>query len=464
VVGAGFSGTLTAVQVLRAGAEGGWRVVLLERRSRFGRGAAYHSWDDNLLLNVPAGNMSAWPERPTDFVDFCRNIDPAFNAGSFVSRRIYGDYLERTLEIEERASRSVLVRRPGEVVSVVRPGPTEEFVLTLADGATIAAERVVLAFGHSAPRTPTQFLPLGAADGYLGNPTDFDALDRIEPTHPVAILGCGHTGIDVLFRLTSGSDRRRIFLVSRRGLLPHGHRITPRAPALPPELPAYLQGLPDSLRAHLRAVRAEAERCVARGEDWRDVVNGLRPHLPAIWERLPKAEKRRFLDRVVPYWDIHRHRLAPAAFLRLQQMLQSGQVVVLAGRISRVETARGQTRNSALRLDVEPRGGGAVRSLEVGAVVNCTGPNYDLGSLQTPLLVQLREAGLLTADPMRIGVSVDDHYRPLDPNGLPTRGLHYIGPMLRARFWEATAVPELRVHAARLASIILGPTLPYSDS
>jgi uncharacterized NAD(P)/FAD-binding protein YdhS len=30
-------------------------------------------------------------------------------------------------------------------------------------------------------------------------------------------------------------------------------------------------------------------------------------------------------------------------------------------------------------------------------------------------------------------------------------GLFYIGPMLKARFWEAIAVPELRVHASQLA-------------
>jgi uncharacterized NAD(P)/FAD-binding protein YdhS len=32
--------------------------------------------------------------------------------------------------------------------------------------------------------------------------------------------------------------------------------------------------------------------------------------------------------------------------------------------------------------------------------------------------------------------------------------LFYAGPLLRARHWEATAVPELRVHVARTAGAI----------
>jgi len=34
---------------------------------------------------------------------------------------------------------------------------------------------------------------------------------------------------------------------------------------------------------------------------------------------------------------------------------------------------------------------------------------------------------------------------------LRCRNLYYIGPMLRPRYWETTAVPELRTHAEQLA-------------
>src|SRR3954463_16587463 len=100
IVGAGFCGALTAVNLLRQNPGGTVRIILVERGARPGRGLAFGTWDDNFLLNVPAGNMSALADDPNHFVQFCQNIDPAFNSATFVSRRIYGDYLEVTLQQE----------------------------------------------------------------------------------------------------------------------------------------------------------------------------------------------------------------------------------------------------------------------------------------------------------------------------------------------------------------------------
>ena len=57
VIGAGFSGLLTALRLLLA--PEGPRVVLIEKGPRFGRGAAYSTASPHHLLNVRATNMSA---------------------------------------------------------------------------------------------------------------------------------------------------------------------------------------------------------------------------------------------------------------------------------------------------------------------------------------------------------------------------------------------------------------------
>jgi uncharacterized NAD(P)/FAD-binding protein YdhS len=43
----------------------------------------------------------------------------------------------------------------------------------------------------------------------------------------------------------------------------------------------------------------------------------------------------------------------------------------------------------------------------------------------------------------------------IDASGHPADNLFYVGPMLRAMYWEAIAVPELRQHAATLADQLL---------
>ena len=453
IVGAGYSGTICAVNLLRlcdATAPQQLKIVLLERHSRHGRGLAYRTWDDNFVLNVPAGNMSALADDPTHFVHYCQGIDPAFNAGSFVSRRIYGDYLEATLEEAASSSAAVLERVQADVTAVRKHG--DGWTVTCADGRGIDAGRVVLALGHFTPQDPAPDTFFGG-DGYIANPWDFAALDHIDDEAPVLLLGAAHTAIDVLFRLTNRSESRKIYLLSRRGLSLQAHRQHPQSPPLL-GFPPFFEGLQPTIRNYFRALRQAVRQRMEQGGDWRDVVNSLRPHTADIWQRLPLAERRRFLRQAVAYWDIHRHRLAPVAHLRLTQMLKSGQVEALAGYVQAYATdAAGVT------VMLRERGAGKTRQIRVAKVVNCTGPNYDITRMDAPLIAQLRDEGYIKQDDLKLGFEVDGDYHVIDSQGQAASDLFYLGPMLKARFWEAIAVPELRGHARRLAGLLVGQVL-----
>lgn len=452
IIGAGFSGTLTAVNILREAKGPELDVVLIEQRPRAGRGLAYRIWDDSMLLNVVAGNLSALAEQPNHFVEFCQDIDPALHAGSFVPRRIFGDYLEHLLQHAERDSRVPFSRIQGEAVRLAPQDGPKRLRVTLADGQQLDADEVVLALGRLGAQKLRFADALHGSTRYVGNPWDYAAMDHIPAGRPVVVLGTGHTAIDAVFRLTSRDDARKIFLISRRGLLPKGHRTVPHPPHTA-GFPAYLEHLPPTAFAHLRAIRREVKRRLQAGGNWRDVINELRPHTPEIWRRLPTTERRRLLSRVGPWWDIHRHRLAPTAYRRLRGMQQAGQLEVIAGQVLGMEDEA-----HGVRVTMRQRADGSPRVLEVAAVVNCTGPEYDLTRLTvSPLVTQLRDEGYLQADALRIGVEVDEDYHLLDGKGRKVPGMHYVGPMLRARYWEAIAVPELRRHTLQLARHLLAP-------
>lgn len=105
VVGAGFSGTLVASNLLRE-ARRPLRIMLLERGERFGTGLAYGTTDGGHLLNVSAGNMSAFPGDPSHLLrwlelnrDALREWLPQpFDASSFIPRQVYGLYIQSVLE------------------------------------------------------------------------------------------------------------------------------------------------------------------------------------------------------------------------------------------------------------------------------------------------------------------------------------------------------------------------------
>ena len=85
--------------------------------------------------------------------------------------------------------------------------------------------------------------------------------------------GTGHTAVDVLFTLARQPGERRIVMLSRRGLLPRGHRSTAGVslPEISP-LPFDPGALTPTALDYLRAVRRQLGRPEA---DWRDLLRRL---------------------------------------------------------------------------------------------------------------------------------------------------------------------------------------------
>jgi uncharacterized NAD(P)/FAD-binding protein YdhS len=142
IVGAGFSGTATAIHLLRQADGRRLRVVLIERGSEFGRGVAYARGARSFLLNVPASRMSATPADPDDFLRFAQRQLPGTTGEDFLPRSLYGDYLQSRLETSAaKAPESVALESwRGEVVDLTTVSD-ERMLLTLADGRSLARER-----------------------------------------------------------------------------------------------------------------------------------------------------------------------------------------------------------------------------------------------------------------------------------------------------------------------------------
>jgi uncharacterized NAD(P)/FAD-binding protein YdhS len=63
------------------------------------------------------------------------------------------------------------------------------------------------------------------------------------------------------------------------------------------------------------------------------------------------------------------------------------------------------------------------------------------------LLSGLRAAGWCAEDTLNLGLRTGQYGACVDAKGRASEALYYLGPMLRAEHWEATAATELRDHA-----------------
>ena len=449
VIGAGFSGTILVAHLLRR-SRGGLRVFLINKSGRLARGVAYGTRSSSHVLNVPAGRMSAFADDEGDFLRFAQQRDPSIAGGSFVPRHLYGDYLEHILlSAQSACARGTVLAHVADEVTAVEEGPGGAIV-RLAHSDPLTVDRVVIAAGNYAPTPPTlpdqRFLesPL-----FVRDPWKPLALDGVAGQRPVAVIGTGLTMVDVALALARRGHTGGTIAISRRGLLPQPHRRGTSPPAfahLPPEL---ISADPTAAN-YLRIVRRHVRQLAGEGVDWREVVASLRPVTAQLWRSLSDAEKSRFLRHLRPYWDVHRHRMAPELWTALQSLIASGALRIVAGRLTSIEP-----KERSMLVTFRRRGSATAESLEVGAIVNCTGPESDVRRLRDPLVRDLLRHGLAICDRAGLGLRVDEKYRLLRADGSASGALSLTGPLLKGEFWEATAVPELRVHAARLAERLL---------
>jgi uncharacterized NAD(P)/FAD-binding protein YdhS len=257
---------------------------------------------------------------------------------------------------------------------------------------------------------------------------------------------------DVAMQLANHARRpAEIHALSRHALLPAPQTDFDRCQlrALDRERLLHAQG---SLRAIARATRALADEGEARGDDWRSVIALIRSVLPLFWQRLAERDRRRFLRHLRPAWDVHRHRMAPAVAEQLNRMRESGLLQLNAGWLQHAEPLR-----KGVQVVWRARGSGQERAAVYDRVINCTGPDFAVNRSRDPLVRSLLRDGWITPDALELGIRTDAHYRLVSKRGSGAVGLYYLGPALRARFWEATAVPELRLHAECLASLLAEP-------
>jgi uncharacterized NAD(P)/FAD-binding protein YdhS len=442
VIGGGFSGAAVAAQLLRRGRP--VHVMLVNRFGPIGRGVAYRTRIEAHVLNVPAGGMSALPDEPEHFLRWASSRDPSIRRDSFVSRRVYGEYLEALLREAEAlgAGAARLERVVGEVRDLEpRPDGSGASVV-FSDGTRREADRVVLALGNYSPNDPpAEGAEFYATDRYVRDPWIRGALDVVREGEAVLLLGTGLTTLDIALDLASRGTALPIRAVSRHGLLPHPH-----APSAPAKMPIPPPGPGWSLAALTRWIR----RAARETGDWRAVVGSLREATPAIWQGFTQEERSRFLRHARPWWDVHRHRAAPATAAAVAAMIEHGELRARAARVVRYEPDA-----SGVRVHVRPRGSDRTETIFVERVVNCTGPSSDVRAIRDALLDSLIARGLMVPDANRLGVEVSAECALVGANGEPSATIYLVGPLLKARFWEATAVPELRRHAKSVAERLL---------
>lgn len=461
IIGGGFSGTLALANLVRQ-ADAALSIDLFEQSGNAGTGVAYGTIDIAHLLNVRTDRLGAFPDAPQGFYTWLHDeagkaqvskLWPGYEVrpDGYVPRMFYAAYLKHILEESLKLARekSIDVRVHHASIEDIESG--DPLTLSIKKGnmtTAMEADAVVLATGNLPPRR-FDFEPAVAGSGrYIADiwspawDETIHAVRKLPAKSHILVIGTGLTAIDAILTLEEENYPGTVVAVSRNGRLPAAHMASRPYPAW--EWVLHPDRAPRTASALLARLRAEIQSAARQGYDWRSVIDSLRPVTQPLWRQTGLHEKKRFLRRLLPFWNIHRHRMAPEVAAEIAKLQASGKLKIVAGQI------RGATKMPH-GLAVTWRGrSNAAETVEAALVINCTGPDYDLARCPHPLMARLYKRGIVTPHPLGMGMEVT-----AAGAAGGEAAIFPIGSLLIGEFFECTAIPELRQQAHAIAGRLL---------
>jgi uncharacterized NAD(P)/FAD-binding protein YdhS len=440
VIGGGAAGAAATGEFLRHG-NAGLELVWLTGGNAPGRGVAYATDDGLHLLNVRAANMGLFVDDTGGLVRYLESRRLPYRPGDFVPRALFGDYAEDTLSqlLADRRSGVCVDVRDAEAFAIV-PLAAGGYVVHTSDG-TVRVDGIVLAVG-ALPPVPIAEVHFEALDSGCYAPDAWRIPPLDATPRRIVVLGSGLTAVDVILSAAARWPDAEILALSRHGCLPAAHTVEPPAPY--PHQAELIELLRDepSIRGRVHLLR-EALR--EYSGDWRAIVDGLRPVTVELWRSLDPAERRRFLRHTRWAWEAVRHRMPPQTMRAIETLRAEGRLLIAAGRIRRIDG------HGPLTLSWRRRADGSLQTTAADLAIQATGLQTAVKRTPHRLLRQMLVAGLVRVDGQGLGIEADVHGRVRRADGAAAPGLRVIGSLLRGAIWECTALPEIRMMAARFA-------------
>ena len=445
IIGGGFSGMMIAVNLLME--DTNVLITIVNDTYKPALGAAYSTKNNVHLLNVPAGKMSAFANKPSDFIDWLKSkkeyayllTDTIEN--EFIPRTIYGTYLAEIVEKYKSHPKINWINGTACDIKITNQG----YDVVLKNNDTYSGDFLILASGNILPSNPPiKNESFYSSKNYFRNPWNDSFLYKMNRNKPVLIIGTGLTMIDCVLSLKSIQFKEKIYAISPRGYIPKPHSKAEVYPDF------YAEIKDQSLLVILKAVRKHIKIAEDTGIPWQSVIDSLRPYVQNIWKSFTDKEKQQFISHVRHIWGVARHRLPQHIHSEIEDLIKTGQLEIIGGRINNII----ETIENELDVEVLLRKQKSYKTIKASCAINCTGPQTNYETIENELYKNLIRKKIILPDTNRLGIKATISYEVLKSENTVHKNMYAIGSLLRGVLWETTAVPELKQQAYCIAQQI----------
>lgn len=485
IVGGGSVATSLAYHLIEALAEVdappicGPSVTIFEPAQRIGRGSAYADDLESNLLNVTVGGMSVAGNDKLHFSRWLKSQGIAsfrglrIHDGSYVSRALFGQYLESVYEDVARRARAlgVTMRHVQAQVTSIEQGAGSVFTLR-SDKTEMQVQYVALCIGNL---DSPAFSHLGCYKEFHASP--YPVLRLVERVHrdaTVCVLGTSLSAIDAIVGLAAGGHRGKIVAVSRSGRLPSVRSLLSRPVQFPQDFKDKLVGMKrsgeqltlESLIAMVTHALADTVKewsgesitklagptscatafledeirlATSAPRQWQSFGAALNDMIDLLWHLLPEWERDRFNANLRSTLMVRKAAFPLENAQLLLQLVNGGRLEVLGG----FEAVGYDAGRGAFRIDTLDRTEGeapAKRHLYADCLVNATSYSADAESTTMPLLRSLIASGAAVADRFG-GLKLDyDTGCAIDAKGAINHRMSVLGTMASGTYFWTNAM------------------------
>jgi uncharacterized NAD(P)/FAD-binding protein YdhS len=141
--------------------------------------------------------------------------------------------------------------------------------------------------------------------------------------------------------------------------------------------------------------------------------------------------------------------MAPEVEARITHALYDGRLTLMAAKIAGIEP-----NGAGARVRYRGRGQSEVLSMQVGAIVDCTGIVKDPLASANPAVRSLLDRGLARVEPLHIGIEISPDCAIVNHDGVPSRRLYAVGPQtLELPYGRSSQSPISATSAALAAKL-----------
>ena len=434
IIGAGVAGTsLVKFFVNDSRFDEHYELDLYDGKRTMGRGYAYQSDDEDLIVNLPAELMSLTSDQD-DYINWLKDND--HKVQSYTSRSLYGQYIHSTLMnfVHEHKNINLVEHLVDDLVY----DDKEEKYVVYTDGEYLTYDAVFLTNGEMSYSDPYD---LKGEEKYIYDPYPIEEnLNDLDGE--IGIIGSGLSAIDCI-RYLLKQGHSKISVLSRSGELPSvrgtyydmsgKHFTVDKVFTYEKEGLIPLDRVVELFKNELQLHDIDPkllDRKVDRPEidlkydlehpyevgKIQYLITSLEDTFKDIYKYLSRADKKRFLD---DYHDLIQGNHSPMPVHGAKQILEwidQGSLEFLDGMES-VEV------NEGFKVTFDDG-----KETHFDVLINATGPVSDVRQDDTLLIKNMYNRLLIEADEFG-GVLIDKHHRIISPRFGTLNNFYTIGAL-----------------------------------